>query len=1354
MKKFLISSVFLTLLSFLPLLGGTARAQGDSGGGQTLQEYIDALPYGIEEVVYGTDPGCVGDEDAYNAFSDAYAEALRLEGSSASAEEQEKAIEALKTAKDRVEEAINPVRDGLYYIITANSVFSGKDTMAWYAPMASYQPGWKKKETSMLFMWRITRLDGRRFSIQNLGTGQYVNHCAVIDGADQPLMLTDGFETAQRIRVIAPNGEFYIQTLGANFVYNIQNHQNGEGVEGPIASWTEGGLSSESTWKIVPVSEADQLAALATEYKDKLGAAITNFISDYPMGTEPGYYSEEAFDTYYEAYNEAQTASSTATTEAEYKAAFDKLNAAKETFLKAVVPITDGYYALLDKPHDEALANPGLAWSARNTSGYPYAVKWDRDDPSFVWRIQGLDGGKYSIQNYMTKEYVNTTNLFRAGASISLSAEQTTAQTIASAGIGAFTVGNPVVGAAGFSYAMQEGQNIVIELSGTKVYLAKYSDEDVETIMANYGQKLRDDSLKSLIAEATPRTAIDGLDTIYTIDYDSPVVTDKSQLFMYCQSTQQEDIGALIDGDLTTYVTSAWNDGVVEGTWVDDYHALRIDAGEGKTLPQNLVVHWIARHNAVSGYPNLERPTEVRFYASNDLENWDLVKEISGIPTGGDWPEYTTPVITLGKPYRYINMKVIETNNHSLYYGSYVTFNMAEYNAYPVALNADTIYTANFNSPVVTKKSQLYMYCQSSEQEDLGALIDGDLATYVTSAWNSMVVDGTWLDDCHALRIDAGEGSTLPDKLVLHWVARHNAVSGYPNLERPTDVRIYASNDLENWFFLTEISGIPTEEGQPEYTTPVIALDKPYRYINMKVVETNNHSLYYYGNFVTFNMSEYNAYPVTGTPLNELEIGEALDSLRTAIDEGRQKVGSGNVTSRDIADFRAVYDEYLLTRQDTSDLHRIYALSAALAPTVEVGTAMFCYPQDKASALASALEEVDAARPFTDVEQREIARLDTMLTRAYNALVSSIIGPEPGVWYTVYSKDGATTDAGGNTILGQTAWMGGNSASDSLGVGSTPETYALNDPHRAWTFEPTGTPNVYNMVCAANGWPINHGPVRLVGLGDGQFAIYTGANLDRAYYNQPSVLPGVANDEGITPVKDGAGAWAMEEAPATLTYTKNLNEGSVTAMVLPFDTRAVPVGTGGESVKTYSVCGYTLADDGRTVTGINLAEWTEEGIKAGIPFVVVVEGDKPYNDDATVSVDFSAKVGGTVSQAIYPQNGLYGTFDDISLQRGMVCFDRDSAYVEPVGFLALNQSAYLNTSVASNTGATVAKTIPVSGTLTVSVVGITPAIIDGGTVSVYTIDGVLVRKDVKASEAVKGLNKGIYIVGTKKVLVR
>ena len=39
-------------------------------------------------------------------------------------------------------------------------------------------------------------------------------------------------------------------------------------------------------------------------------------------------------------------------------------------------------------------------------------------------------------------------------------------------------------------------------------------------------------------------------------------------------------------------------------------------------------------------------------------------------------------------------------------------------------------------------------------------------------------------------------------------------------------------------------------------------------------------------------------------------------------------------------------------------------------------------------------------------------------------------------------------------------------------------------------------------------------------------------------------------------------------------------------------------------------------------------------------------------------------------------------------------------------------------------------------------------------VNVYTLQGILIKKDVKANEAIRELPAGLYIIGGKKVLVK
>ena len=184
----------------------------------------------------------------------------------------------------------------------------------------------------------------------------------------------------------------------------------------------------------------------------------------------------------------------------------------------------------------------------------------------------------------------------------------------------------------------------------------------------------------------------------------------------------------------------------------------------------------------------------------------------------------------------------------------------------------------------------------------------------------------------------------------------------------------------------------------------------------MKVIKTNTMDLGKYG-YPFFTFSEFQAYPMTAEVnpnMTDPEINQAIQDLRAAIATARVKAESGNVSSQDIADLRGAYTNLLLVWKDTTDICLVLSKAKAFAPKVAEGSEPFYFPGNKISAFEEALVEVDDAYPFEDLKQREIARLDTLLTRAYNELVNSMVGPDPDTWYFVScAVDGAVNPVKG-----------------------------------------------------------------------------------------------------------------------------------------------------------------------------------------------------------------------------------------------------------------------------------------------------------------------------------------------------
>ena len=214
-----------------------------------------------------------------------------------------------------------------------------------------------------------------------------------------------------------------------------------------------------------------------------------------------------------------------------------------------------------------------------------------------------------------------------------------------------------------------------------------------------------------------------------------------------------------------------------------------------------------------------------------------------------------------------------------------------------------------------------------------------------------------------------------------------------------------------------------------------------------------------------------------------------------------------------------------------------------------------------------------------------------------------------------------------------------------------------------------------------------------------------------------------------------------------------VKENSINLMTLPYD---IPGGSNSlmslnSNIKTYSIKNVVADYE----TGSTKVELTiNDDIKAGVPFVLI-EGDyTQYNAETAANVTFNTNIPATVDTIVGTANGLVATSEgaDIST-KGMIYANGTLQMVadSPVHIGGL--SAWIDAS----------KVTPAEGDadLTISLLGIVngiqPAAVTGSSdkMNVYTLDGVLVKKGVKASEARKDLKPGtIYIIGGKKVLIK
>ncbi|MDD4760377.1 MAG: hypothetical protein PHU66_06150, partial [Bacteroidaceae bacterium] len=117
-------------------------------------------------------------------------------------------------------------------------------------------------------------------------------------------------------------------------------------------------------------------------------------------------------------------------------------------------------------------------------------------------------------------------------------------------------------------------------------------------------------------------------------------------------------------------------------------------------------------------------------------------------------------------------------------------------------------------------------------------------------------------------------------------------------------------------------------------------------------------------------------------------------------------------------------------------------------------------------------------------------------------------------------------------------------------------------------------------------------------------------------------------------------------------------------------------------------------------------------------------------------------------------NGLVGTLQGVTISKPGLGIFKDSklAATKTNNLSIAGREGYINPNLVTTQEGSTDLTIEVADLLN----GVKSVVVNKSTdkVNVYTIDGKLLKRNVKATEAGKGLNKGLYIVGKKKVAVK
>ncbi len=152
--------------------------------------------------------------------------------------------------------------------------------------------------------------------------------------------------------------------------------------------------------------------------------------------------------------------------------------------------------------------------------------------------------------------------------------------------------------------------------------------------------------------------------------------------------------------------------------------------------------------------------------------------------------------------------------------------------------------------------------------------------------------------------------------------------------------------------------------------------------------------------------------------------------------------------------------------------------------------------------------------------------------------------------------------------------------------------------------------------------------------------------------------------------------------------------------------------------------------------------------------VTELEAGKPYIFSATSDMLLAAYNGEAVAEAA-SDNGLKGTFAGQDVAEGMYMITDNAVQLCGTGCSIAANRAYINMDEVAEYTESVGvnqRMLPLDGGTT-GIETVETAEADA-LVNVYTLSGVEVRHQVRAAEATNGLQRGIYIVNGKKMVVK
>lgn len=727
--------------------------------------------------------------------------------------------------------------------------------------------------------------------------------------------------------------------------------------------------------------------------------------------------------------------------------------------------------------------------------------------------------------------------------------------------------------------------------------------------------------------------------------------------------------------------------------------------------------------------------------------------------------------------------------------------------------NHDASFSADDERALVKNSKQWYCNKQDAEEGSIDALTDNvlnDNAKFFHTDWHAGSFTPTLYNN-HFLVATLDE--PISGGVDVKFCKRINAKSKVM-IDYPTVFAIYGSNDFdaknpdEATWKLQGISSVDFSDSiqvamengdvyKPAVGVASCALDGAYKYIKLAAIKTDQGR----GYWAVSELNLWAADKVTSTKSAEFnEVPAAvLAKLEGEATKAETELNAGKATQAQIDALNAAYAEFQANYPDPSRVTKAYTAAKTFLDNVKtndlIGPELAQYPEAESTKLNAVLEQY---KEFNGVSLKAINDAVNAINNALAAFKASISLPAAGKYYVirsaskklgggagdftgtqhgsvVYSKNNNTEVTSKNAVSGGVYLMRMN-GSDQI----TSEDADLSGLSDSVTIKQDAR-LVWKAVASEGG------KIQLRNVATGMYLVAKDGEISQSAEPFALNVEGIkANTfrfnagevDGVTQYMNAKGAWMKvvtwkDPADPNSNWTINEVKEDEVAKAFLLDNCTVNqkyIGTFPVDVEydgditPLNIVGIS-ADNKLLLTPVE-AEVGEVAVPAGTPFVYCVESIQACvgnTDNKTVGfaqvVAHGALTEATYNFTVKEANGLIGTLCEGKtinssrsyLENGAVKTPAASATKE----IGVNSGYFGYVAPTEDSSADYDYVLNIDGKAnTMTAINQANVVVLPSVVNVYSIDGTLVRKNVKSVNAAKNLPAGVYVIGGQKVIIK